>query len=78
MADEPEDLTLRILRDMRNEQRSFQNDVIEVLTDLKVRMTTMETSLGNLTVQVAATNHRIDRLEERVGRIERRLELVDA
>ena len=78
MADEPEDLTLRILRDMRNEQRSFQNNVIEVLTDLKVRMTTMETSLGNLTVQVAATNHRIDRLEERVGRIERRLELVDA
>ena len=78
MADEPEDLTLRILRDMRNEQRSFQNDVIEVLTDLKVRMTTMKASLGNLTVQVAATNHRIDRLEERAGRIERRLELVDA
>ena len=78
MAEEPENHTLVMLREMRNEDKTFRNDVLEVLTDLKVRMTTMEASLGNLTVQVAATNHRIDRLEERVGRIERRLDLVDA
>jgi archaellum component FlaC len=66
MADEPESVTLVILRriDQRTERMS------EDLHDLKVRMTHVEEGL-------AGVNRRMDRLEQRVERIERRLDLVE-
>jgi hypothetical protein len=67
MATEPDSIVLAILRkiDQRTERMA------EDLQDLKVRVTSVEEG-------VAGVNRRLDRLEIRVERIERRLELSDA
>jgi archaellum component FlaC len=67
MADEPDNVVLVLLRkiDERTER------IAEDLHDLKVRVTSVEEGL-------AGVNRRLDRLEGRVERIERRLELTDA
>ena len=48
------------------------------ISDLKSRMTSMKIHLAEQASQIAALNGRLDRLEERVSRIERRLDLADA
>jgi hypothetical protein len=67
MADEPDSIILAILRkiDQRTERMA------EDLQDLKTRVTAVEEGL-------AGVNRRLDRLEVRVDRIEKRLELSDA
>jgi hypothetical protein len=64
MADEPDSIVLAILRkiDQRTERMA------EDLHDLKTRVTS---------VGLAGVNRRLDRLESRVERIEKRLELSD-
>lgn len=66
MADQPDNIMLAILRkiDQRTERMA------EDLQDLKVRVTSVEEGL-------AGVNRRLDRLETRVERIEKRLELSD-
>ncbi|MGQ0681971.1 hypothetical protein [Bradyrhizobium sp.] len=66
MADQPDNIMLAMLRkiDQRTERMA------EDLHDLKVRMTSVEEGL-------AGVNRRLDRLEDRVERIEKRLELSD-
>ncbi|MGY3453072.1 archaellum component FlaC [Bradyrhizobium sp. USDA 4353] len=67
MATEPDNIVLAILRkiDQRTERMA------EDLQDLKIRVTAIEEGL-------AGVNRRLDRLELRVDRVERRLELSDA
>jgi len=65
MADEPDNLVLVLLRRMDTKIDRLIDDVHE----LKVRMTAVETNL-------AGVQRRIDRLEDRVEHIERRLDLV--
>ena len=67
MADEPDSIVLAILRkiDQRTERMA------EDMQDLKVRVTSVEEGL-------AGVNRRLDRLDHRVERIEKRLELSDA
>jgi archaellum component FlaC len=67
MTDEPDNVVLLLLRkiDQRTERMA------EDLQDLKVRVTAVEEGL-------AGVNRRLDRLEVRVERIEKRLELSDA
>lgn len=67
MTDQPDNIVLALLRkiDQRTERMA------EDLQDLKVRVTAVEEGL-------AGVNRRLDRLEIRVDRIERRLELSDA
>ena len=67
MAKEPENMTLVLLRKIDQRTERMADD----LQDLKVRMTSVEEGL-------AGVNRRLDRLEGRVERIERRLELTDA
>jgi archaellum component FlaC len=74
MTDETANLILEYLRNIRSDTTAIRNDV----DDLKLRMTAVEHHLGQQQVQLAGINGRIDRLDERVGRIERRLELVEA
>ena len=78
MADETENHTIRLLQEIREENRKLHNDTTAKLNrlsddmqDLKQRMTSVEEALNRQT-------RRIDRLDERVERIERRLDLVDA
>jgi hypothetical protein len=46
--------------------------------DLKLRVSSLGQSMGQVVTAFGAVNGRLDRLEERVARIERRLDLVDA
>jgi archaellum component FlaC len=67
MASEPDNIVLLMLRkiDQRTERMA------EDLHDLKVRVTAVEEGL-------AGVNRRLDRLEVRMERVEKRLELSDA
>ncbi len=74
MTEETENLVLEMLRRIRASQERMELDVI----DIKSRLTGVEISVGQLTSQLATQSLRLDRIEERVARIERRLDLVNA
>ncbi len=67
MSDGPDSLILRFMRQIDGKL----DRVIDELGDLKVRMTSQEENL-------AALNRRTDRMDVRLERIERRLDLVDS
>ena len=46
--------------------------------DQKVRMTMVEEHLGSSIIAISGVNSRLDRLADRVERIENRLDLTDA
>uniref|UniRef100_Q07NL8 Uncharacterized protein n=1 Tax=Rhodopseudomonas palustris (strain BisA53) TaxID=316055 RepID=Q07NL8_RHOP5 len=66
MVDEPDNIVLVYLRRMDEKLDRLSDD----MRDVKVRITAVEEG-------VAGVNRRLDRLEVRVDRIERRLELSD-
>lgn len=66
MTDEPDSIVLRYLRRMDEKLDILQQD----MHDVKVRMTSVEEAL-------AGQSRRSDRIEARLGRIEKRLDLVD-
>jgi predicted nucleic acid-binding Zn-ribbon protein len=70
MADEPENRTLRYLR-------SLDTKLDRVLGELKTRMDRLELNTGQIQVALAEHSNRMDRIENRLARIERRLDLVD-
>ena len=74
MADNLESLVLEQLRHIRRSVGNIEADV----SDMKLRLSSVEHHVGQIQVQIAGLNSRMDRFDERVGRIERRLELVDA
>lgn len=67
MASEPDNLMLAILRrlDLRTERMA------EDIHDMKIRLTNVEEGL-------AGVNRRVDRIEDRLEKIEKRLGLIDA
>jgi len=67
MTEGPDNLVLQLLCKMDAKLDRVMDDV----QDLKVRMTHVEEGL-------AGVNRRLDRLDIRVDRIEKRLELVDS
>ncbi len=76
MADEHPtigDLTYELLKKMRAEQQEMRLDIL----DLKLRATATEEHLSRVVILNSGINHRLDRIEERLGRVERRLELRD-
>jgi predicted nuclease with TOPRIM domain len=66
MTDQPDNLVLQMLRRMD----AKLDRVIDDVHDLKVRMSAVEEGL-------VGVHRRMDRLEVRVERIERRLDLVE-
>ena len=64
-------LTLKHLEEFRNEFRSFRHDMAEEFNDLKFRLRRIEETVTHHTAQ-------FDRINERLSRIENRLDLVDA
>jgi hypothetical protein len=81
MIDEPENLTLRYLRRLDSKMDSMT----EILRDHGYRLTRIEAGMASLrrdqasdAESVAFSATRVDRLNERVERIERRLELSEA
>lgn len=67
MPDEPENLTLKMLRRMD----AKLDRLIDDLQDVKVRLTSLEENYG-------ATSRRLDRIERDVSQIKKRLDLVEA
>ena len=74
MSDNVSDLGLEQLRHIRAGVDALR----ETVADHGVRLSAIEEHTGQVLVQLGALNKRMDRFDERVGRIERRLELVDA
>ena len=74
MATEADNLVLEQLRLIRHGVDSLR----ETIADHGVRLSAIEEHTGQELVQLAALNKRMDRFDERLGRIERRLELVEA
>ena len=72
MTDEHENLTLGFWRRIDENLDRLTDD----MRDLKVRMTAVERQLGDIHVAIAGVNGRIDKMEVRLERIERRLDLV--
>ena len=61
--------------------QKMQADTSEMkfeMRDLKVRMTMVEEHLGSSLIATSGVNSRLDRLNDRVERIERRLDLSEA
>ena len=67
------DLTYELLKKMRAEQQEMRLDIL----DLKLRASATEEHLAGIVIASSGINHRLDRIEERLGRVERRLELRD-
>jgi hypothetical protein len=60
--------------------QKMQTDMSELkfdMRDLKVRMTIVEEHMGNSLIALSGVNSRLDRLTDRVERVERRLDLTE-
>jgi hypothetical protein len=77
MAEDPESLVLVILRRLDGKVDEIALDI----RDLKHRLSTLEIGVANLAATEASHYAnlalRVDRIEDRIGRIERRLDLVE-
>jgi predicted nucleic acid-binding Zn-ribbon protein len=69
-----ENMVLEQLRRIRASQDRMELD----LQDVKIRVTAIEQHLGQVQIQIASLNGRMDRFDERLTRIERRLDLAEA
>ncbi len=67
------DLIYSVLQKMQSDMSELKFDV----RDLKVRMTMVEEHLGSTIIAISGVNSRLDRLTDRVARIEQRLDLTD-
>ena len=74
MSDQPDNLILVYLRRMDERLERIEGDI----ADLKRRMTALEYNQASLHADYAGLQVRMDRFDERLARIERRLELQDA
>ena len=73
MTDETANLMIEMLKRIRASQERMELDI----QDIKTRMTSLEITVAQMANQLAAQSLRLDRLEERISRIERRLDLVE-
>jgi archaellum component FlaC len=74
MTEETENMVLELLRRIRASQDRTEADI----SDFKLRMSAVENHLGQMQIQLAGLNTRMDRFDERLSRVERRLDLADA
>jgi hypothetical protein len=73
MIEEITYVVLEHLRKIPDIQELMQSDI----HDPKLRLSSVERHTGEIQVQMAGVNSRMDRVDERIGRIQRRLDLVD-
>jgi hypothetical protein len=74
MAGETDNLVLEMLRRIRASQERTELDI----ADLKGRLSALEQVTGQILVLLGTMAQRMDRFDERLARIERRLDLIDA
>ena len=73
MPDKARTLVTEILRGLRPDLLAMREETRAEFGDLKVRLTAFEAATGQLFSLDAAKSQRLDRLEDRVKRIERDL-----
>ncbi|MBB4155228.1 archaellum component FlaC [Sphingomonas jinjuensis] len=73
MSDVTPDLIYSVLQKLQSDVSEMKFD----MRDLKVRMTMVEEHLGSSIIAISGVNSRLDRLNDRVERIENRLDLTD-
>ena len=71
MTEPSDNIVLEHLRRIRASQERMEADI----GDIKMRLAALEEVAGQLLVLLGAINKRQDRFEERLARVERRLEL---
>jgi len=74
MTDNVESLILEHLRHIRSKMDAVSLD----MSDIKSRVSSLEETQGQLLVTMGGLGKRMDRFDERLGRIERRLDLENA
>lgn len=67
------DLIYSVLQKMQTDMSELKFD----MRDLKIRMTMVEEHLGSSLIATSGVNSRLDRLNDRVERIESRLDLTE-
>ncbi len=73
MADVTNGLIFEVMKQMQADMSEMKFD----MRDLTLRMTVVEEHLGNSLIAISGVNSRIDRLTDRLDRIETRLNLAD-
>ena len=71
--DNVENLTLLFMRRLDQRLDRMESD----LGDIKLRATATEEHLASIMMSVAGLNSRMDKIDNRLGRVERRLDLTD-
>ena len=74
MTDNVESLILEHLRHIRRKMDAVSLD----MSDIKSRVSSLEETQGQLLGMIGGLGKRMDRFDERLGRIERRLDLENA
>jgi hypothetical protein len=74
MTDGTDSLVLEHLRRIRASQERMELD----MADVKSRVSSLEQVTGQMLTILGALGQRMDRFEERLSRIERRLDLAEA
>jgi archaellum component FlaC len=74
VTDNVENMTLVFLRRIDERLDRIEGD----LGDIKLRMTASEEHLASMMMSLAGVNSRMDKIDVRLTRIERRLELTEA
>lgn len=74
MTEGPENIVLQDLRGFDERQARFEDG----MQDLKARVSSIEGQVTALRADTTHVLHRIDRMDERLLRIERRLDRVEA
>lgn len=78
MSDEPDNLVLEMLRAIRAEQADFRSFMAGELSDMKLRLHSVEQHIVVLHSDIGVINARLARMDDRMDRLEKRLGLVDA
>lgn len=71
-------LTRRVVTEMRDELRADLLDLKQRMTSLEQGQALMTQELGRIREDMAVQSARMDRFDQRLARIERRLEVVDS
>jgi archaellum component FlaC len=67
------DLIFSVLQKMQVDMAEMKFDI----RDIKTRMTMVEEHVGSSIIAISGVNNRLDRLNDRVERIEQRLDLTE-
>ena len=73
-----ENVTNELIYTVLQRMQADISDIKFDVHDLKLRMSAVEDHLGTVIVSIGGLNHRMDRFDERLARVELRLDLSDA